>query len=160
MDVSGSYLSFSITSRLPAFCSCMAGFSLVLFIILTAFTVTPTAAIFLCGFAGLAITMQYLWYGFHTLGCLFMKVWRGTRNAIVWTFGAKSDSPMASGIEKASIVDVSADTIARTADMSIPRHLTTPSSHTTIATTVTSRPPPRPPRNPARNAARTRPACT
>jgi len=144
LDVYDTYLSFSVTSRIPIIFTFFSACCLTGFLVVVSASVWPTAAIVLCGFAGIVCTMQYLIYGLHSLWCFGQRMLRTIRNGVVrgcaWIFG-KSTDPGSNNTTAAVMVESpSPGKIA----LPPPTHLL----HTSAAEA-----PNRPPRNPARTPA-------
>jgi len=83
LDVYDTYLSFSVTSRMPIIFTFLSACSLTAFLVIVSASVWPTAAIVLCGMAGVVCTLQYLIYGLHSLWCFGQRILRAIRNGIV-----------------------------------------------------------------------------
>jgi len=141
LDVYDTYLSFSVTSRIPIIFTFLSACSLTAFLVIVSASVWPTAAIVLCGMAGVVCTLQYLIYGLHSLWCFGQRVLRAIRNGIVRgcarVFGTNS-------VSDDVVTDKSGELAVSTssAKTSLP-----PLAH--ISTTTTHAPE-RPVRNPAR----------
>jgi hypothetical protein len=140
LDLYDTYLSFSVTSRIPIIFTFLSACSLMGFMVIVSASVWPTAAIVLCGVAGVVCTLQYLIYGLHSIWCLGQRVLRVVRIGVVQccarAFG-KSTTPV-----------LATDTASSPPQMVLP-----PPTH--IFITHTTHAPKRPPRNPARNPVRT-----
>lgn len=143
LDVYDTYLSFSVTSRIPIIFTFLSACSLMGFLVIVSASVWPTAAIVLCGVAGVACTLQYLIYGLHSLWCFGQRMLRAIRNGVVRgcarVFG-KSTEP---GSDNTTTVAVVASPAP--AEMALP-------PPTYLSNTCATDAPKRPPRNPARIA--------
>ncbi|KIM77105.1 hypothetical protein PILCRDRAFT_77105, partial [Piloderma croceum F 1598] len=152
LDVYDTYLSFSVTSRMPITLTFLSACSLMGFLVIVSATVWPTAAIVLCGIAGVACTLQYLIYGLHSVWCFGQRMLRGIRNGVVrgcarvFRKATSADNFSANVVVDPTASPPSADTRLPppSADTRLP-----PPAHCSI---TTIQPPIRPPRNPARMA--------
>jgi len=143
LDLYGTYLSFSVTSRIPIIFTFFSACSLMGFLVIVSATVWPTAAIVLCGVAGVTCSLQYLIYGLHSVWCFSQRMLRGIRNGVVrgcsrvFRNATNADNFPASNVADPTASSPSADTC-----LPPPAHCSTTTIH----------PPIRPPRNPARMA--------
>lgn len=157
MDIYGSYVTFSLTSRLPAGFSILTVSSLAFFIGGLAFHASPAATFVLCILAGMLITLQYLIYGVHSFLLFVARVLKTIRNGALRAFSvvfaggatpasAPTDAESAFGGGPAIIHASPTPTYSNLSWL----------SSTTMSDGGEADKPMRPPRNPARNAAKTR----
>lgn len=139
LDVYGTYLSFSLTSKVPLVCVFLSAACMMFFLTIVAASIWPQAAIVLCALAGMICTLQYLIYGVHSVLCFLGRVGRGIRKATlrIGVVVFRRSSIVPGGGEAAEQDEVLRDH----ASTSPPR-----------ANSLNA--PPRPPRNPARNPTR------
>lgn len=161
MDIYGSYVTFSLTSRLPAGFSILTVASLAFFIGGLAFHASPAATFVLCILAGMLITLQYLIYGIHSLLLFVARVFKSIRNSVLRAFAAvfgarpapasaPTDAENAFGEESPAVIHASP--APAYTDLS----WLSPSTPAPVDGKVVIDAPARPPRNPARHAAKTR----
>jgi hypothetical protein len=129
---------------MPIVFTFLSACSLMGFLVIVSATVWPTAAIVLCGVAGVACTLQYLIYGLHSVWCFGQRMLRGIWNGVVR--GCARVFRKAASADNFSTTNAAVDPTASppSADTSLP-----PPAH---CSTTTIHPPIRPPRNPARMA--------
>lgn len=160
MDIYGSYVTFALTSRLPAGFSILTVASLAFFIGGLAYHASPAATFVLCILAGMLLTLQYLIYGIHSVLLFIARVFKTIRNGVLrgfaTVFGAKTipapptDAENPAGGEAPPVIHASP--APAYTDLS----WLSQSNPTPSGGEASTDAPARPPRNPARHAAKTR----
>ena len=75
-DVYGSYVFFSLSSRVPTFCTLISSISLLLFVGLVAYDARPLGVVVIGVLVILVMMLQFIVYGTHYCATFALRVWR------------------------------------------------------------------------------------
>ena len=75
-DVYGSYTFFSLSSRVPTFCTLISSISLMSFLGLVAYDARPLGVVVIGTLVILVMMLQFIVYGTHRCATLALRIWR------------------------------------------------------------------------------------